>query len=92
MANLPKEELKKKMQKEELEKAGYSFKARGAYNMMANLPKEELEKGIICASNGDHYAQGLALAAHKLGTQALIVMPTTTPPIKVPLNKFSSSF
>lgn len=60
----------------------FSFKIRGAYNMMANLPRESLEKGVICASAGNH-AQGVALAATRLGTEAVIVMPTTTPPIKV---------
>lgn len=55
---------------------------RGAYNMMANLPKEELEKGVICASTGNE-AQGIAMAANKLGSEVVIVMPTTTPPIQV---------
>ncbi|XP_038882927.1 threonine dehydratase 1 biosynthetic, chloroplastic-like [Benincasa hispida] len=87
MANLPKEALmEKKMPKEEAEK-GYSFKTRGAYNMMANLPKEELDKGVIFASTGGDHAQGLALAANKLGTETVIVMPTTTPPIKVEMVK-----
>ncbi|XP_078437496.1 L-O-methylthreonine resistant 1 isoform X2 [Wolffia australiana] len=59
----------------------FSFKLRGAYNMMANLPKERLEKGVICSSAGNH-AQGVALAAQKLGCNAVIVMPVTTPEIK----------
>ncbi|GFZ02454.1 L-O-methylthreonine resistant 1 [Actinidia rufa] len=59
----------------------FSFKLRGAYNMMAKLPKEQLEKGVICSSAGNH-AQGVALAAQKLGCDAVIVMPVTTPEIK----------
>ncbi|TYK07356.1 threonine dehydratase biosynthetic [Cucumis melo var. makuwa] len=60
----------------------FSFKIRGAYNMMANLPKEALESGVICASAGNH-AQGVALAAGRLRTEAVIVMPRSTPPIKI---------
>ncbi|CAK9320123.1 unnamed protein product [Citrullus colocynthis] len=60
----------------------FSFKIRGAYNMMANLPKEALERGVICASAGNH-AQGVALAAGRLRTEAVIVMPRGTPPIKI---------
>lgn len=60
----------------------FSFKLRGAYNKMANLPKAALEKGVIAASAGNH-AQGVALSAQKLGCRAVIVMPTTTPQIKV---------
>ncbi|XP_019187534.1 PREDICTED: threonine dehydratase biosynthetic, chloroplastic-like [Ipomoea nil] len=59
----------------------FSFKIRGAYNMMAKLTKEELDKGVICASAGNH-AQGVALSAQKLGCDAVIVMPVTTPEIK----------
>ena len=59
-----------------------SFKLRGAYNKIANLSPEQLEKGIICASAGNH-AQGVALSASKLGARAVIVMPTTTPQVKV---------
>ncbi|PKA54341.1 Threonine dehydratase biosynthetic, chloroplastic [Apostasia shenzhenica] len=59
----------------------FSFKLRGAYNMMAKLPKEKLERGVICSSAGNH-AQGVALAAQKLGCDAVIVMPVTTPEIK----------
>lgn len=59
-----------------------SFKLRGAYNKMAQLSAEQLAKGVICASAGNH-AQGVALSAHKLGTRAVIVMPTTTPQVKV---------
>jgi threonine dehydratase len=60
----------------------FSFKLRGAYNKMAGLPQEVLERGVICASAGNH-AQGVALAALRLGTKATIVMPRTTPAIKV---------
>jgi threonine dehydratase len=60
----------------------FSFKIRGAYNKIAQLTDEEKAKGIICASAGNH-AQGVALAAHKLGIKATIVMPQTTPEIKV---------
>ncbi|KAK3005660.1 hypothetical protein RJ639_015728 [Escallonia herrerae] len=59
----------------------FSFKLRGAYNMMAKLPKEQLERGVICSSAGNH-AQGVALAAKRLGCNAVIVMPVTTPEIK----------
>ena len=60
----------------------FSFKLRGAYNMMAKLPKEQLERGVICSSAGNH-AQGVALSARKLGCDAVIAMPSTTPEIKV---------
>lgn len=60
----------------------FSFKLRGAYNKMAHLSEDELAKGVIAASAGNH-AQGLALAAAKLGVKATIVMPVTTPQIKV---------
>ena len=59
-----------------------SFKLRGAYNKMVHLSAEQLAKGVICASAGNH-AQGVALSAHKLGSRAVIVMPTTTPQLKV---------
>jgi threonine dehydratase len=60
----------------------FSFKLRGAYNKMKKLSPEVLERGVIAASAGNH-AQGVALGAAKLGTRALIVMPTTTPMMKV---------
>ena len=60
----------------------FSFKLRGAYNRMAKLPPELLAKGAIASSAGNH-AQGVALAARQLGTRALIVMPVTTPQVKV---------
>jgi threonine dehydratase len=60
----------------------FSFKLRGAYNKMVHLPADALARGVICASAGNH-AQGVALSARRLGCQALIVMPTTTPSLKV---------
>lgn len=60
----------------------HSFKLRGAYNKLANLSEAQKASGVIAASAGNH-AQGLALAAHKLGVKAIIVMPKTTPDIKV---------
>ena len=60
----------------------FSFKLRGAYNKMAGLSKAQLDKGVIAASAGNH-AQGVALSAQKLGCRAVIVMPTTTPLIKI---------
>jgi len=60
----------------------FSFKLRGAYNKISGLPPDLLEKGVICASAGNH-AQGVALAAQRLGAKATIVMPRTTPAIKV---------
>jgi threonine dehydratase len=60
----------------------FSFKLRGAYNKMAQLPPAILKQGVIAASAGNH-AQGVALSAKRLGTRALIVMPVTTPGVKV---------
>ena len=60
----------------------FSFKIRGAYNKIAQLSKEQKARGVIAASAGNH-AQGVALAAKKLAIDAIIVMPTTTPEIKV---------
>lgn len=60
----------------------FSFKLRGAYNKMASLPADALAKGVIAASAGNH-AQGVALSAQKLNCRAVIVMPTTTPQIKI---------
>ncbi|HET6279372.1 MAG TPA: threonine ammonia-lyase, biosynthetic [Polyangia bacterium] len=60
----------------------FSFKLRGAYNKMVNLPAAALGRGVITASAGNH-AQGVALAAKKLGCRALIVMPATTPEVKI---------
>ncbi len=60
----------------------FSFKLRGAYNKIINLSDTQRKKGVIAASAGNH-AQGVALAANRLGLEALIVMPKTTPDIKV---------
>jgi threonine dehydratase len=60
----------------------FSFKLRGAYNRMARLSARERSRGVICASAGNH-AQGVALAAQRLGCRAVIVMPVTTPRVKV---------
>jgi len=60
----------------------FSFKLRGAYNKMAGLSPAELGQGVIAASAGNH-AQGVALAAQRLGCRAVIVMPLTTPEVKV---------
>ena len=60
----------------------FSFKLRGAYNKMAGLTRAQLARGVIAASAGNH-AQGVALAAQKLGCRAVIVMPVTTPRIKI---------
>ncbi len=68
--------------KREDEQPVFSFKCRGAYNKMAHLTARELKRGVIAASAGNH-AQGVALAARRLATRAVIVMPRTTPQIKV---------
>ena len=68
--------------KREDQQAVHSFKLRGAYNKMAHLTPAQLKKGVICASAGNH-AQGVALGASKLGCRAVIVMPTTTPQMKI---------
>ena len=60
----------------------FSFKLRGAYNKIAHLSQTAAQRGVICASAGNH-AQGVALAARKRGAPAVIVMPQTTPHIKV---------
>ena len=60
----------------------HSFKLRGAYNKMANLSPAQLKKGVICASAGNH-AQGVALSATKMGVRSVIVMPMTTPQLKI---------
>ncbi len=60
----------------------FSFKIRGAYNKMANLSASQLGRGVVAASAGNH-AQGVAFAANQLGCDAVIVMPTTTPEVKV---------
>src|SRR6202521_1255832 len=60
----------------------FSFKLRGAYNKIAHLTPAERAKGVIAASAGNH-AQGVALAAQRLQCKATIVMPVTTPHIKI---------
>ena len=60
----------------------FSFKLRGAYNKMVLLDAEQRARGVICASAGNH-AQGVALAARKLGCTAVVVMPVTTPKLKI---------
>ncbi len=69
------------LKREDLQ-AVFSFKLRGAYNRMAQLPAAALRRGVIAASAGNH-AQGVALAAQRLGCRAVIVMPVTTPRIKI---------
>lgn len=60
----------------------HSYKLRGAYNKMCRLSRAELEKGVVCNSSGNH-AQGVALSAKKLGARAVVVMPATTPSIRL---------
>jgi len=60
----------------------FSFKLRGAYNKMVNMTQQARDCGVICASAGNH-AQGVALAARRLGCRAVVVMPVTTPKLKV---------
>jgi len=69
------------LKREDLQEV-HSFKIRGAYNKMSQLPREALEKGVLAASAGNH-AQGVALSARRLGCKATIVMPVTTPEIKI---------
>lgn len=69
------------LKREDLQQV-FSFKLRGAYNKIINLSESARQKGVIAASAGNH-AQGVALAASKLDLQAVIVMPKTTPEIKV---------
>ena len=68
--------------KREDEQPVFSFKLRGAYNKMAHLSAAHLKRGVICASAGNH-AQGVAMSARKLGCTAVIVMPVTTPELKI---------
>src|SRR5258708_4728354 len=68
--------------KREAKQRVFSFKLRGGYNKMASRPAARLGRGVVCASAGNH-AQGVALAAQRLGAPATIVMPVTTPRIKV---------
>jgi len=69
------------MKREDLQPI-FSFKLRGAYNKLATMPDSAVEAGVICSSAGNH-AQGVALAAGRRGSRAVIVMPVTTPSIKV---------
>ena len=80
--NLSRRLHNKVLLKREDQQPVFSFKLRGAYNKMAQLSAEQLQKGVICASAGNH-AQGTAMSAKKLGCRAVIVMPTTTPQVKV---------
>ena len=80
--NLSRRLHNKVLLKREDQQAVFSFKLRGAYNKMAHLSPEQLKRGVICASAGNH-AQGVALGAHRMGVRAVIVMPTTTPQVKV---------
>ncbi len=69
------------MKREDLQPV-FSFKLRGAYNKIAGLDAAEVANGVICSSAGNH-AQGVALAAKRRGVRAVIVMPVTTPSIKI---------
>jgi threonine dehydratase len=69
------------LKREDLQ-AVFSFKLRGAHNKIAQTPADKLANGVICSSAGNH-AQGVALAARQRGLRAVIVMPKTTPSIKV---------
>jgi threonine dehydratase len=80
--NLSKRLQNKLLLKREDMQSVFSFKLRGAYNKMAQLSPDVLAQGVIAASAGNH-AQGVALAALKLGTRAMIVMPVTTPQVKI---------
>ena len=80
--NLSRRLHNKVLLKREDQQPVFSFKLRGAYNKMAHLTPEQLARGVICASAGNH-AQGVAMSAHKLGVRAVIVMPTTTPQLKI---------
>ena len=61
---------------------GGAFKIRGAYNMVAQLTPEQRQRGVVTYSSGNH-GQAMALAARELGAPAVVVMPTTAPPIKI---------
>jgi len=69
------------LKREDLQES-FSFKVRGAYNKMVNLSEAQRQRGVVASSAGNH-AQGVALAANKLGCEALIVMPSTAPSLKV---------
>ena len=78
---LPRLQNKLLLKREDMQSV-FSFKLRGAYNKMAQLSTDILQQGVIAASAGNH-AQGVALAAKQLGTTAIIVMPVTTPQVKI---------
>ncbi|GAB1385637.1 threonine ammonia-lyase, biosynthetic [Melaminivora sp.] len=80
--NLSRRLHNKVLLKREDQQPVFSFKLRGAYNKMAQLSPEQLARGVICASAGNH-AQGVAMSAARLNSRAVIVMPTTTPQLKV---------
>ncbi|TAN10441.1 MAG: threonine ammonia-lyase, biosynthetic [Burkholderiaceae bacterium] len=80
--NLSRRLHNKVLVKREDQQPVFSFKLRGAYNKMAHLTPEQVKKGVICASAGNH-AQGVALSAARMNTRAVIVMPITTPQVKV---------
>ena len=80
--NLSRRLHNKVLLKREDQQPVFSFKLRGAYNKMAHLPEDQLKRGVICASAGNH-AQGVAMAASRMNTRAVIVMPVTTPQLKV---------
>lgn len=80
--NLSRRLHNKVLLKREDQQAVFSFKLRGAYNKMAQLSPAQLKRGVICASAGNH-AQGVAMSAHRLGVRAVIVMPVTTPQLKI---------
>ena len=80
--NLSRRLHNKVLLKREDQQPVFSFKLRGAYNKMVHLSPEQLRQGVICASAGNH-AQGVALSAHKMGCRAVIVMPVTTPAVKI---------
>jgi threonine dehydratase len=81
-ANLSERLANNVLLKREDEQPVFSFKLRGAYNKMAHLSAAQLRRGVICASAGNH-AQGVAYSARQLGCKAVIVMPVTTPALKV---------
>src|SRR5438874_11552461 len=80
--NLTRRLHNKVLLKREDQQPVFSFKLRGAYNKMAHLDADQLKRGVICASAGNH-AQGVAMSAHRMGVRAVIVMPVTTPQVKV---------
>ena len=82
MAELSAKLGRKMLLKREDLQSVHSYKIRGAYNKMANMPRSVLEKGVLAASAGNH-AQGVAASARRLGVKATIVMPVTTPEIKI---------